>query len=91
MQRLQMENKRYKAHYSKRATQWCPVAILEPKEYKYTPELIVAIFKKRKTTPGNVTQRLGLAPDDPRNIARNIAVVPQPPMEELLRRQQTRF
>ena len=55
------------------------------------PELIAAIFEKRKTTPGNVTQRLGLGPDDPRNIAKNIAVVPQPPMNELLRRYQTRF
>lgn len=82
---------RYKSHYSKRTKQWCPVAVLEPKEYNYMPELIVAIFETRKTTPGHVTQRLGLAPDDPRNIAKNIAVVPQPPMEELLRRHQTRF
>ena len=51
------------------------------------PELIVAIFEKRKTTPDNVTQRLGLDPDDPQNIAKNIAVVPRPPMEELLRHQ----
>ena len=55
------------------------------------PELIVPIFEKHKTTPGNVSQRLGLDPDDPRNIAKNIAVVSQPPMEELLRRHQTRF
>ncbi|XP_028418401.1 uncharacterized protein LOC114543734 [Dendronephthya gigantea] len=82
---------RYKAHYSKRTKQWCPVAVLEPKEYKYLPELITAIFEKRRTTPGHVTQKLGLAPDDPRNIARNIAVVPQPPMEELLRQHKTRF
>ena len=55
------------------------------------PELIVVIFEKRKITPDNVTQRLGLDPDDPRNIAKNIAVVSRPSMEELLRRHQTRF
>lgn len=39
--------------------------ILQPKEYKYIPELLVAIFEKRKTTLGHVTQKLALAADDP--------------------------
>lgn len=70
---------------------WRPVTVLKPKEYSYLPDLIVKIFDKRVAVPGPVTQRLGLSADDPRNIAPNIAVTAQPPMEQLLQSHQSRF
>ena len=67
------------------------VPILQQKEYKYIPELLIAIFKKRKTTPGHVTQKLVLAENDPRRIATNIALQPKPTKEDLLEKHQSRF
>lgn len=70
---------------------YCVVPILEPKEYNYIPELLVAIFEKRKATPGHVTQKLTLAADDPRRIATNIALQHKPSKEELMERHFSRF
>ena len=82
---------RYRYHFNKRTKMWSPVLVMEPKEYNYIPELISSVFKKRKTTAGPVTQKLSVAPDDPRNIDKNIAAVPKPPMEELLQQHKSRF
>lgn len=65
--------------------------MLQPKEYKYIPDLIVKIFQKRMNVPGPITQKLALPPSDPRNIAPNIAPTPRPPMEQLLESHRSRF
>ena len=49
------------------------------------------VFKKRKMTPGHVTQKLQLAADDPRRIAPNIALQPKSSLEELLAGHKSRF
>lgn len=80
-----------KLQYSKRTKRWRPVNVLEPKEYSYIPELLVNVFLKRVAVPGTVTQRLTMSEDDPRNIARNIAIIPQPTLEEAIQSHQSRF
>jgi hypothetical protein len=69
---------RCKNQYIKRTKVWRPVVVLQKKEeYVYLPELVVKIFQKRLDVPGPITQRLGLASNDPRNIARSIAPIPR--------------
>ena len=75
---------RYKHHYSKRTNVYSVVPILQPKKCIYIAELVVAVFEKRKATPGHVTQKLNLAANDPQQIATNIALEPRPSKEELL-------
>jgi hypothetical protein len=67
------------------------VAVLEPKQYKYLPDLLVKIFLKRRNVPGRVSQRLSMDPDDPKIICPNIAIVPPPTVEELLQSHKSRF
>ena len=69
--------------YSKRTKQWRPVAVLEGKEYKYIPELLVKVFMKRSTATEPVNQRLTMVDDDPRNICPNIATTPRPTLSKL--------
>ena len=82
---------RYRAQYSKRTKQWTPVPIPEPKTYAYIPELMELIYAKVRSVEGPVDQPLGLAPEDPRNIAQNRFVTPRPNMEELLTTHKSRF
>ena len=49
------------------------------------------IYAKVRSVEGPVDQPLGLAPEDPRNIAQNRFVTPRPNMEELLTTHKSRF
>ena len=78
---------RTRCQYSKRTKRWRPVKILKPKEYKYIPDLIKTVFEERALSGGNVNRVVGLAAEDPRNIARNIASVPRPTIKSLIQSQ----
>lgn len=84
---------RYRAQYSKRTKKCTPVPIPKPKTYAYMyiPELMELICAKVCSVEGPVDQPLGLAPEDPRNIAQNRFVTPHPNMEELLTTHKSRF
>jgi hypothetical protein len=91
MTKFKNQFSRYKGQYSKRTKVWRPVAVLQKKENAYLPELIVKIFRKRLDVHGPVTQKLGLALNDPRNITQSIAPTPRQPMEQLLARHRSRY
>ena len=82
---------RYRRQYGKKTKQWRPVAILESKQYNYVPHLLVQIFLKRRSVPGPVNQRHTMDVDNPRRIASNIAIVPPPPADELVKLHKSRF
>ena len=67
----------YRAQYSKRTKQWRPVTLLQPKQYKYIPELIAAIYEEQ-LKKGSVNTTIQRSAQDPRNIDENIAIVPRP-------------
>ena len=79
-----------KLQYSKQTKTWRPVAVLQPKEYSYIPELLVKIFK-RIEVPGLVTQVLRISDNDPHNIAPCMASAPKPTIQEAMKSNQSRF
>ena len=49
------------------------------------------MFEKRASCEGTIDRRIGVASDDPRKIAPNIAPVPPPSVKELVETHQSRF
>ncbi|CAB4040405.1 Hypothetical predicted protein [Paramuricea clavata] len=82
---------RTRRQYSKRTKRWRPVKILEPKKYTYIPGLIKKVFEERALSSGGVNRVIGLSPDDPRNVAHNIAAVPAPTINSLIECHKSRF
>jgi hypothetical protein len=82
---------RTRRQYSKRTKRWRPVKFLEPKKYTYIPGLIKKVFEERALSGGGVNRVIGLSPDDPRNVAHNIAAVPAPTINSLIECHKSRF
>ena len=74
--------------FSKRTNQWSAVKVLEPKSYKYIPNLLQRIFIKRASTKGGVNKKIDVLEEDPRRIALNI---PPPSIESLVESHKSRF
>ena len=77
--------------FSKRTNQWSAVKVLEPKSYKYIPNLLQRIFIKRASTKGGVNKKIDVLEEDPRRIAPNISAIPPPSIESLVESHKSRF
>ena len=77
--------------FSKRTNQWYAVKVLEPKSYKYIPNLLQRIFIKRASTKGGVNKKIDVLKEDPRRIAPNISAIPPPSIESLVESHKSRF
>ena len=82
---------RFGRRFSKRTKQWCHIRVLVPKQYTYIPTLMLKVFQQRISSEQTVNARIGLASDDPRHIAPNIAAVPPPSVKSLVETHQSRF
>ena len=48
----------YQKKYRKHSKKWDIIPLLEPKEYKYIPDLLLAISTKRETSGTNLKHKL---------------------------------
>jgi hypothetical protein len=67
------------------------VKILEPKQYSYINKLLSKVFEKRSSSKGTVDQRIGVLPEDSKQIAPNIASIPPPTVKSLVEEHKSRF
>ncbi|XP_041457676.1 uncharacterized protein LOC121409949 [Lytechinus variegatus] len=82
---------KWRRKYNKRSKKYVVVPVPEPKSYAYMPDLITAIYSKRATTPGHISQHVSMAEDDPRRVHPTISMKRPEPTEELVVKHQSRF
>ncbi|XP_071484497.1 uncharacterized protein [Diadema antillarum] len=82
---------KWRRKYNKRTKKHVVVPVPEPKSYAYMPELLTAIYSKRATTPGHISQHVSMAEDDPRRVHPTIAMREAEPTEELVAKHKSRF
>ncbi|KAI0243159.1 hypothetical protein LSAT2_002718 [Lamellibrachia satsuma] len=81
----------YHTVFNKRGKKWTIVPERQPKHYKYIVNLQDTIICACIEDELPKARKRGIKPDNPRNIAPNIATVPAPPTSELVARHRTRF
>ncbi|XP_072167444.1 uncharacterized protein [Diadema setosum] len=74
------------AVWSKHAKDWVPVKRKVPKTYNYIESIMRDIFVRRASDDQPMFRPAVLGSDDPRRIRPNLAPLARPPMEEILRR-----
>ena len=82
---------RYRRKWNKRTKKHTVVPVLEPKSYAYIEDLLTAVYVKRATTPGPMSQHVSMAEDDPRRVHPTIAMKPAESTETLVAQHKSRF
>ena len=81
----------YHKVFNKRGKNWIIVPEGQLKHYEYIVSLEETIICACIEDELPKARNRGIKPDNPRNIAPNIATVPAPPTSELVARHRTRF
>lgn len=75
---------RFTRNFSKSAGRWTCVPVMEKNSYKYIPQLMKDIFRRRLDDDNSQLGRVVLAEDDPRHISGTIRPSQPPSVLQLL-------
>ncbi|XP_071845521.1 uncharacterized protein [Apostichopus japonicus] len=75
---------RFTRNFSKSAGRWTCVPVMEKNSYKYIPQLMKDIFRRRLHDDNSQLGRVVLAEDDPRHISGTIRQSQPPSVLQLL-------
>ena len=81
----------YHRKYRKQSKKWDATPVKDTKHYKYIPELIVAIFEKRKKSADNLKRTICLPDHHPVNIQSTIVHTQPTVTSDLVKNKRSRF